>query len=222
MSLAAPTFIIKAFQEHIIVFLKTKMPRRKATCDLCCESLEKEQDTLKCEGSCGCSVHQYCAGVTKQQFEAMNKGSKPFVCQWCSLNTANSIIQQLHAELVTLKVKLGETKSLLAVKTPAPAAPTSYASVAASVQPTNASRQRNSRPRTQRAATTISNASGGTRPSTTNASAPSFEHAERRGTGTPWHRRKLELCGKKSLSGPWTRVHGRKLKWKEIEEYGAP
>jgi hypothetical protein len=124
------------------------MPRRKATCDLCCDSLEKDQDTLQCEGSCGCTVHRYCAGVTKRQFEELNKGSKPFVCQWCSLSTTNSIIQQLQAEITALKQELGETKSLLATKMLEPAAPTSapprsYASAVAPSQPNT--RQRNRR-----------------------------------------------------------------------------
>lgn len=37
----------------------------KHTCDLCRDFLEKEQDVLKCDGECGCTVYQYCAGITK-------------------------------------------------------------------------------------------------------------------------------------------------------------
>ena len=60
---------------------KKKMPKKKAICDLCCESLEKGQDILQCEGDCGCLVHRYCAGVTKRHFDELSKGSKskPFV-----------------------------------------------------------------------------------------------------------------------------------------------
>ena len=123
-----------------------EMPKKKATCDLCCDHLEKGQDILQCEGSCGCTVHRYCAGVTKWQFEELNKGYSLFVCQWCSLNTANSVIQQLQAEVAALKLELQETKGLLAAaKTSAPTAPPrSYAS-AVSSQPPNLTRQRNRR-----------------------------------------------------------------------------
>ena len=89
------------------------MPKKKATCDLCCNSLEKSQDVLQCEGECSCTVHRYCVGVTKRQFEELRKGSKPFICQWCSLTTVNFVIQQLQANNVALKLELCEVKRLL-------------------------------------------------------------------------------------------------------------
>ena len=92
------------------------MPKRlkaTATCDLCYDSLEKGQDIRQCEGDCGCTVHRYCAGVTKKQFEDLRKGPKPFVCQWCSLATANAVIQQLQADNDALKLELCEAKRLL-------------------------------------------------------------------------------------------------------------
>ena len=81
-------------------------------CDLCCDTLEKGQDILKCEGSCGCNVHRYCAGVTKSYFEELVKGSTPFVCQYCALNVYKNIVQQLQDEVASLKSELAETKGL--------------------------------------------------------------------------------------------------------------
>ena len=86
---------------------------KKVSCDLCCDTIERGQDVLKCEGDCGCTVHRYCAGVTKGHFERLNKGPSPFVCQWCSLKTTNAVIHQLQAELAATKLELTNTKSLL-------------------------------------------------------------------------------------------------------------
>ena len=68
-------------------------------CALCCDTLEKGQDILKCEGSCGCNIHRYCAGVTELYFDELVKGSIPFVCQYCALNDYNTIIQQVQDEV---------------------------------------------------------------------------------------------------------------------------
>ena len=91
------------------------MPPRKsaekATCELCCDALEKGQDTLKCEGECGCVVHHYCAGVTKRHFDSLNKDRKPFVCQWCSMKMSRSVIEQLQAEIISWKAEVASLKS---------------------------------------------------------------------------------------------------------------
>ena len=86
---------------------------KKATCDLCCDSLEKQQEILTCEGDCGCTVHRYCAGVTKRHYEELTKGSSPFVCQWCSIKTSHAIIQQLQSEVASLKSELVEAKATI-------------------------------------------------------------------------------------------------------------
>ena len=58
----------------------TDLTSTTKVCALCCDTLKKGQDVLKCEGSCGCNVHRYCAGVTKLYFDELVKGSIPFVC----------------------------------------------------------------------------------------------------------------------------------------------
>ena len=58
------------------------MPRKKPACELCCDAIEKDHDTLQCKGECGSTVHRYCAGVTKRHFEELSKGSLTFACQW--------------------------------------------------------------------------------------------------------------------------------------------
>ena len=68
-------------------------------CALCCDTLEKRQDILKCEGSCGCNIHRYCAGVTKLYCDELVKGSIPFVYQYCALNVYKTIIQQVQDEV---------------------------------------------------------------------------------------------------------------------------
>ena len=118
---------------------KTEKAVDKITCDLCYDSLEKGQDVLKCEGQCGCTVHRYCAGVTKRHFETFDKGhsSRPFVCQWCFMNESRSIIEKLQSELGSLKSELAATKEALAeerAKTDHASPPASYASVAARPQ----------------------------------------------------------------------------------------
>ena len=123
------------------------MPGRKpgkATCDstchgdLCCDSLEKGQNILKCEGECGCVVHRYCAGVTKCHFESLDKGhSRPFACQWCSMKTSkldsNAVIEQLQSEIVSLKSELAATKIALAEQREQIASASSTTSYAAAV-----------------------------------------------------------------------------------------
>lgn len=89
-----------------------KMPKSKKTvCDLCSDTLGKGQDILTCEGTCSCTVHRYCAGVTTGHFQALNASSTPFVCQWCMLKTANAMIQQLQSEVASLKSELVEVRA---------------------------------------------------------------------------------------------------------------
>ena len=123
---------------------------KKVTCDLCCDTIEKTQDSLTCEGECGSFVHRYCVGVTKRQYEEFRKGSTPFVCQYCSLKTLNGIIeqqkseiavlktqlcgdlvQQQQSEIASLKSELTEIKCLLAARQSVPAPATSYAAMTA-------------------------------------------------------------------------------------------
>ena len=105
------------------------------TCALCCDTLKKGQDILKCEGSCGCNVHRYCAGVTKLYFDELVKGSIPFVCQYCALNVYKTIVQQLQDEVAPLKLELAETKSLCERRTGQTYPPASYAPVASKQPP---------------------------------------------------------------------------------------
>ena len=70
---------------------------KKLACDLCCDSFEKGHEILKCEGDCGCTVHRYCAGVTKKHYEELAKGNSPYVCEWCTLKTTHAVIQQLQS-----------------------------------------------------------------------------------------------------------------------------
>ena len=86
---------------------------KKPTCELCCDSLEKHQETLICEGDCGCHVHRYCAGVTKRYYEELTNGSAPFICQWCRMKTSLAIIQQLQSEVASLKAELVEAKETI-------------------------------------------------------------------------------------------------------------
>ena len=109
------------------------MPRgKRETCDLCCNSIQKDQDSLKCEGDCGCIVHRYCAGVTKTHYDALVKNSTPSVCQFCSLKTTNAVIRQLQTEIESLKTEVAALKELSMSSTDAPSATsTSYAAVTA-------------------------------------------------------------------------------------------
>jgi hypothetical protein len=111
------------------------MPKKKPSCELCCDVIEKDQDWLQCKGECGSIVHRYCAGVTKRQFDELSKGSLPFVCQWCSLKSASSTIQKLQSEVEALKTELATTKSTLTKLQndylQIPSQTQSYASVAA-------------------------------------------------------------------------------------------
>ena len=107
----------------------TDLTSTTEVCALCCDTLKKGQDVLKCEGSCGCNVHRYCAGVTKLYFDELVKGSIPFVCQYCALNVYKAIVQQLQDEVASLKLELAETKSLCERRSQTHP-PASYASVA--------------------------------------------------------------------------------------------
>ena len=117
------------------------MPRgktEKASCDLCCDALEKGQDVLKCEGECGCIVHRYCAGVTKRHFDSLGKGHLPFICQWCSLKTFKTVFEQLQSEIASLQSELAATKEALTEQSKQAArisSPDSYAAVVS--QPSN-------------------------------------------------------------------------------------
>ena len=144
------------------------MPGRKTdknTCELCCDTLEKGQDILKCDGECGCVVHRYCAGVTKRHYESLGKGHKPFVCQWCSMMTSKAVIEQLQSEVALLQSELVATKAELAKQSEQAAlasasSPTSYAAAAASQGPSNQGRQqpRRNRQKLQRRGRPTANA----------------------------------------------------------------
>ena len=62
------------------------------TCDLCYDTLEPNQDTLRllCEGGSECNVHHYCAGVTRNHYAELTASTTPFVCQFCALKTFQS------------------------------------------------------------------------------------------------------------------------------------
>lgn len=93
------------------------MPKSKKTvCDLCSDSLSKGHEVLNCEGDCNCTVHRYCAGVTSSHFQALGTSSTPFVCQWCMLKTANAVIQQLQADVASLKSDLVSVRAEIAKK----------------------------------------------------------------------------------------------------------
>ena len=112
----------------------TDLTSTTEVCALCCDTLKKGQDVLKCEGSCGCNVHRYCAGVTKLYFDELVKGSIPFVCQYCALKVYKAIVQQLQDEVASLKLELAETKSLCERRSQTHP-PASYASVASKEPP---------------------------------------------------------------------------------------
>ena len=125
------------------------MPRKKSSCELCCDAIEKDHDILQCKGECGSTVHRYCAGVTKRQFEELSKGDPPFVCQWCSLKSASATIQQLLSVVEVLRTELATTKTTLAnlqnERLQNPSRAQSYASVATRAATRN-KKQRQQRP----------------------------------------------------------------------------
>ena len=106
---------------------------KKSSCDLCCDSFEKGHEILKCEGECGCTVHRYCAGVTKKYYEELTKGSSPYVCEWCTLKTSQTVIQQLQSEVASLKLEFEKAKKALATRANVcqPPLTNTYASAAA-------------------------------------------------------------------------------------------
>ena len=125
---------------------------KKISCDLCCDTIEKDHESLKCDGECGSHVHRYCAGVTKRHFTELNKGSSTFMCQYCNLKALsgiierqqseiailkselrNEVIQQQQSEIAALKAELLEVKALLTAKQSTPAPPTTATSYAAMV-----------------------------------------------------------------------------------------
>ena len=117
-----------------------KTPKSTATCELCCDTLEKEQDILKCEGEYGCVVHRYCAGITKRHYETLCKNRSPFVCQWCSMTVSRAVIEQQQSEVASLKSDLAAARATiaklneeLAQRATSPVAP-SYALVASQPQ----------------------------------------------------------------------------------------
>ena len=93
------------------------------------------QDILTCEGDCGCTVHRYCAGVTKGHFERLSKSSTPYVYEWCSLKTTQAIIQQLQSEIASLKLELAEAKALAVRSSTMPQTTSSTYAAAASHPP---------------------------------------------------------------------------------------
>ena len=126
-----------------------EMPRAiKETCDLCCDTIRKEQHSLKCEGDCSCVVHRYCAGVTRTYYDALCKSSSPFVCQFCSLKTTNAVIQQLQTTIKSLKTELAAVKNLPTSHIAGPVPPPPSSSYVAVATATNLQDGRR-HPRTQ-------------------------------------------------------------------------
>jgi len=83
------------------------------TCDLCCDTLEPNQDTLLCEGGCGCNVHRYCAGVTRNHYAELTASTTPFVCQFCALKTFRATVQLLQSEVEGLRSELADARALI-------------------------------------------------------------------------------------------------------------
>jgi hypothetical protein len=71
----------------------------------------------------------------KGHFEKLSKSSTPYVCEWCSLKTTQSIIQQLQSEIVSLKLELAEAKALAVRPCTMPQTASSTYAAAASVSP---------------------------------------------------------------------------------------
>ena len=125
-----------------------KPAAEKPMCELCCDAIEKGQDTLQCEGECHCVVHRYCAGVTKRHFESLKKGHSPFVCQWCYMKVSRAMTEKLQSQVASLQSELAATKEIVAKQSEQTAhmfSSASYASVAS--QPPYSQERRQQRQR---------------------------------------------------------------------------
>ena len=60
--------------------------RRLPACDLCCNSLDKDQEVPKREGDCKCTVHHYSTGAKNGNSKSL-RAICPLIYQWCSLLT---------------------------------------------------------------------------------------------------------------------------------------
>ena len=91
-------------------------PAATHTCPICLEPIvdaggeEEGQEALYCEGTCECWHHRWCAGVTKQRFEAISASTEPFLCPSCKSDCQQDAIVRLKTCVDSLCEEVRELK----------------------------------------------------------------------------------------------------------------
>jgi len=84
------------------------------------EATEKSdgQEALLCEGTCQKRLHRWCAGVHKENYEALASSDKPFFCPSCCLAEHRQLIVTLVDTVETLKDEIRKLKEAKAPSSP--------------------------------------------------------------------------------------------------------
>ena len=79
---------------------------------------EPEDDAMYCEGKCDTWIHRKCAGLSKQQYEALTEEDAPYISPHCMLGNQALVIKELKdlvntlsADILSLKNQVADLKT---------------------------------------------------------------------------------------------------------------
>lgn len=93
---------------------KAKAPEEESneTCPICVKPVldpdgeSGGHDGLFCEGKCQVWIHRWCAGVTKERYDAISSTDDPFLCPTCSLANCQATIATQSADISSLRLSI--------------------------------------------------------------------------------------------------------------------
>ena len=71
---------------------------------------ENSQDSIFCRAKCSAWVHKYCTGLPVKAFLELKESSKPFVCQYCTLEWQANEISELKKLVATIQADISQLK----------------------------------------------------------------------------------------------------------------
>ena len=93
--------------------------RTNVSCSICDETIKEQsgkaqgEDSIFCDGQCKAWLHRRCAGLSFKKFQAVSDSEDPFYCPTCRLQSNETEIASLKADIGILAKQLAEIQSRL-------------------------------------------------------------------------------------------------------------
>ena len=93
---------------------KAKSRTNVFSCSICDETIKEPsgkaqgEDSIFCDGQCKAWLHRRCAGLSIARFQAVSDSKDPFYCPACRLQSNETEIASLKADIGILAKQLAE------------------------------------------------------------------------------------------------------------------